>query len=68
MHYAIVLGVPVRLLPHISPEALMFGRLEEDICVDQANIRVDSNGAHCGFAPDESAIRSVINLSANGFE
>ena len=28
MHYAIVLGVSVRLLPHISAEALMFGVLQ----------------------------------------
>ena len=49
MHYAIVLGVPVRLLPHIDPQGLVHGRVEEVICVDLAKVRVDSNGAHCGF-------------------
>ena len=67
MHYAINLGVPVRLCPHISPHALRDGRVEEDICVAQVKVRVDSNEAHCGFAADETSIRNDITSSANGF-
>ena len=67
MHYAIGLGVPVRLCPHISPDALRDGRVEEDICVAQVEVRVDSNEAHCGFAADETSIRNDITSSANGF-
>ena len=68
MHYAINLGVPVRLLRHIDPYALAEGRVKQDMCVAEIWVRVDSNGAHYGVHTYESAIRNVIHLSANGFD
>ena len=65
MHYAINLGVPVRLCPHISPDALERGQVEEDICVAQVKVRVDSNEAHCGFAADETGGQSVYYVDGD---
>ena len=68
MHVALSLGVRVQLCPHINSNSLLFGRVHEDICVDRAKDRVDSNKARCGYDPDEIEIRKVINATTNGFD
>ena len=66
-------GVKVKLAPHISKDDLWAGETGNDICVNEAKNRVNSEKARCG-APgtpqneDEIAIRNTINASNGGFE
>merc|ERR1712008_242461 len=65
--------VNVRLITHITHNSLNYGRVEEDIGVNEAKNRVNSTGARCGHPEsklnaDEIAIRKEINSTAGGFK
>jgi len=65
--------VNVRLITHIADFDLQWGRLENDIGVNEAKNRVNSADARCGrpeskVNADEIAIRKEINSTAGGFK
>merc|ERR1711935_354997 len=70
---AAMMGVRVKLCPHIAPIDIANGWTNEDICVSESKTRVDSASARCGHPKhdpnsDEVAIRQVVNASAGGFD
>ena len=73
LFFAVEHDVNVRLITHITDRALLNGRLENDIGVNEAKNRVNSAGARCGrpeskLNADEIAIRKEINSTAGGFK
>ena len=57
IYFAVKNGVKVRLAPHISVSDLHHGHTEKDICVHQANKRVESENAYTSMNSDVIAIR-----------
>ena len=72
LFFAATNAVKVHLTPHITPDDLVLGRLEKDICISEVENRVKSIDARCGrpgskMNEDEVAIRNEINTSEGGF-
>jgi len=65
---AIQNDVRVRISTELTPDDLYMGRTQNDICVTQSMIRVNSIEATCGHLTDEEKIRETINCSAEGFD
>jgi len=73
LYFARSNDVNVRLAPHIAPADLFNGKLQKDICVNEAENRVKSIEARCGrpgnkMNEDEVAIRKEVNDSTGGFD
>merc|ERR1740124_2134118 len=72
MHFAVSNGMRVKLCAYISSDDLNHGRVQEDICVANANVPVNSSAARCGkpeeaVSLDEKTMRKVIENSVNGY-
>lgn len=68
LHVARRLGVRVQLLPFISEEDELHGKVENDICISKINTVVDSENAYVWSPDDRRSIHAAITKeSANGF-
>ena len=69
LHTAMKLKVKVLLSPHIYDSSVRGGYLNDDTCIANINIPIDSENALCSWEPDRKAIHAAIKSeSSKGFD